>query len=274
MTTINRLSRSARIPAGTLLVLVCWICGIAQEGKQPPANNESQVGAVLWMQTSGERAALSYQAFSLARMMLDRDLRSRSRMRRAVIVDIDETIMDNSRNQAWLIKNNQAFNDQNWLAWVNRAEATAIPGAVEFLNYATSRGVRVFYITNRKVAEKEGTATNLRKLGFPRVNDETLLVRTDTKSSSKEPRRQSVSSKYRVVLLMGDNLNDFSDVFENAKTVAGRMTVTDQNKAKFGSRFIVLPNPMYGDWENAIYDYNFKLSEEEKAAKRRTALRD
>ena len=107
---------------------------------------------------------------------------------------------------------------------MNRSEATAIPGAVEFLNYATSRGVRVFYITNRKAAEKEGTAINLRKLGFPNVNDETLLVRTDTKSSSKEPRRQSVSAKYRVVLLMGDNLNDFSDVFENAKTISGRMT--------------------------------------------------
>ncbi|HEU5239651.1 MAG TPA: HAD family acid phosphatase, partial [Pyrinomonadaceae bacterium] len=156
----------------------------------------------------------------------------------------------------------------------NRSEASAIPGAVEFLTYANSRGVRVFYITNRKTAEKAGTAANLHKLGFPNVNDETLLVRTDQKSSSKEPRRQSVSAKYRVVLLMGDNLNDFSDVFENAKTVTGRISVTDQNKARFGTRFIVLPNPMYGDWENAIYDYNLKLSEEEKAAKRKALLRD
>jgi len=266
---MNPSHRAARLLTILLLLLSPSLLVTAQQ-----ADNESQIGAVLWMQTSGERAALSYQAFSLARMMLDRDLRTRSRMRRAVIVDIDETIMDNSRNQAWLIKNNQSFNDQNWLAWVNRAEGTAIPGAVEFLKYASSRGVRVFYITNRKAAEKEGTATNLRKLGFPNVNDETLLVRTDTKSSSKEPRRQSVSAKYRVVLLMGDNLNDFSDVFENAKTSAGRMTVTEQNKAKFGSRFIVLPNPMYGDWENAIYDYNFKLSEAEKAAKRKAALKE
>ncbi|HSQ23222.1 MAG TPA: 5'-nucleotidase, lipoprotein e(P4) family, partial [Pyrinomonadaceae bacterium] len=214
-------------------------------------------------------------AFTLARMVLDRDLRTaRSRMRRAVIVDIDETILDNSRNQAWLIKNHQSFTDQNWLAWVNRAEATAIPGAVEFLNYATRRGVRVFYITNRKSAEKEGTATNLRKLGFPNVNDQTLLVRTDTKSSSKELRRQLVRARYRVVLLMGDNLNDFSDVFDNARTVSARLSVTDQNKAKFGARFIVLPNPMYGDWENAIYDYNFKLSDAEKDAKRKALLKD
>jgi 5'-nucleotidase (lipoprotein e(P4) family) len=243
--------------------------------QQQPADNEYQTGAILWMQSSGERAALSYQAFSLARMTLDRDLRtSRSKMRRALIVDIDETVLDNSRYQAWLIKHRQNFSDPTWLDWVNRSEATAIPGAVEFLNYANSRGVRVFYITNRKLAEKEGTAINLRKLGFPNVNDETLLVRTDSKSSSKEPRRLSVSSKYRVVLLMGDNLNDFSDVFENAKTVSARMSMTDQNKAKFGARFIVLPNPMYGDWENAIYDYNFKLSEAEKDSKRKSLLKD
>ncbi len=255
------------------LVLVGVLCAL-DVAAQTPADNEYQAGAVLWMQTSGERAALSYQAFTLGRMMLDRDLAgNRSRKRRAVIVDIDETIMDNSRYQAWLLKNRQNYGDQTWGEWVNRAEATAIPGALEFLNYANSKDVRVFYITNRKVAEKEGTATNLRKLGFPNVNDETLLVRTDTKSSSKEPRRQSVSARYRVVLLMGDNLNDFADVFENAKTVTARMTVTDQNKARFGKNFIVLPNPMYGDWESAINEYQ-RLNEEEKAAKRKAALKD
>ena len=267
---MNQSPRTVSLLATGLLLLSSALTAVAQQ-----ADSEYQTGAVLWMQTSGERAALSFQAFKLARMMLDRDLRTaRSRMRRALIVDIDETIMDNSRYQASLITKHQSFDDQTWLAWVNRAEATAIPGAVEFLTYANSRGVRVFYITNRKAAEKEGTATNLRKLGFPRVNDETLLVRTDTKSSSKELRRQSVSARYRVVLLMGDNLNDFSDVFENAKTVTARLAVTDQNRTKFGARFIVLPNPMYGDWENAIYDYNFKLSEEEKAAKRKAMLKD
>lgn len=265
----------ARLKPGvvTLVVLLLVSLSVAAQ-TATPADNEYQIGGVLWMQLSGERAALSYQAFALGRMVLDRDLRTnRGKKRRAVIVDADETIIDNSRYQAGLIKNRQGFNDQTWLEWINRAEATAIPGAVEFLKYANSRGVRVFYITNRKAAEKEGTATNLRKLGFPNVNDETLLVRTDTKSSSKEPRRQSVSARFRVVLLMGDNLNDFSDVFENAKTVTARMTVTDQNKTRFGSTFIVLPNPMYGDWESAIYEHQ-RLSEEEKAAKRKAMLKD
>jgi 5'-nucleotidase (lipoprotein e(P4) family) len=267
---------SNRFRAHILTAAIFWLVYSFNVAAQTntPADNEYQTGAVLWMQSSGERAALSYQAFTLGRMMLDRDLRTNhGKKRRAVVVDVDETIIDNSRYQAGLIKNRQNFNDQTWLEWINRAQATAIPGAVDFLKYASSRGVRVFYITNRKAAEKEGTAANLQKLGFPNVNDETLLVRTDTQSSSKEPRRQSVSAKYRVVLLMGDNLNDFSDAFENAKTVNARMSVTDQNRARFGSTFIVLPNPMYGDWESAIYEYK-RLTEEEKAARRKAQLKD
>ena len=243
---------------------------LAQQG-----DNEYQVGAILWTQSSGERAALAYQAFRLARMTLDRDLRMnpRGRVKRAVIVDVDETIIDNSRFQAMLVQTGQAYNGKIWTDWVNRAEATAVPGAVEFLRYATSRGVRVFYITNRKDIEKEGTAKNLKQLGFPNVNDETLLIRTDPNSSSKEPRRQAVGAKYHVVLLMGDNLNDFSEVFENSKTVASRLSAVEHNKNQFGARFIVLPNPMYGDWENAIYGYNNKLTEAEQNAKRKSALK-
>jgi 5'-nucleotidase (lipoprotein e(P4) family) len=223
---------------------------------------------------SGEKRALAYQAFALARMVLDRDLRTRSRMKRAVIVDVDETILDNSRHEAWQIKNNRAYNSADWTAWCNRAEAEAVPGAVEFLRYANSRGVRVFYITNRKTVEKDGTARNLKQLGFPEVNDETLLVRTDSQSSSKEPRRQSVAAKYRIVLLMGDDLNDFSDVFEKSKTAAARMAAADQNRAQFGARFIMLPNPMYGHWEDVLPSSESNLSEAQKAERRRGLLKD
>jgi 5'-nucleotidase (lipoprotein e(P4) family) len=258
---------------GMLLIITCSLAASAQA--QQKADNEYQVGAILWTQTSGEKAALSYQAFALARMTLDRDLRMnrRSRMKRAVVVDIDETVLDNSRYQAMLVQTRQNYGSKTWTEWCNRAEASALPGAVEFLRYANSQGVRVFYITNRKEIEKEGTATNLRKLGFPDVNDETLLVRTDKDGLSKEPRRQAVRAKYRIVLLMGDNLNDFANVFETSKTLESRMDAVERNKAQFGMRFIVLPNPMYGDWENAIYDYNTKLTVEEKAEKRRKALK-
>nr|MBA3806230.1 5'-nucleotidase, lipoprotein e(P4) family [Acidobacteriota bacterium] len=118
----------------------------------------------------------------------------------------------------------------------------------------------------------EGTRANLKKLGFPGVTDETLIVRTDADASSKEPRRKLIAQRYRIVLLLGDNLNDFSEAFEKT-TVAGRISAADQSKALFGTRFIMLPNPMYGDWENSVYEYNFKLTDAQKAERRRSLLK-
>ena len=260
---------------GLAVSLLTWSPSAIAQSAQPPAENTYIEGAVLWQRSSGERRALSYQAFALARMMLDRDLRVNrgNRRPRAVVVDLDETILDNIRFQEMLVKNHVNFDQNDWTEWVNRAEAIAVPGAVEFLRYAASRGVRVFYITNRNDIQKPGTATNLKKLGFPNVNDQTLLVQTDPKNSSKEPRRQNVGAKYRIVLLMGDDLNDFAKVFEDSKTVASRIAAADRFKDQFGKRFIVLPNAMYGNWESAIYGYNFKLTEAEKIEKRRSVLK-
>lgn len=247
-----------------------------QSGAAQPAqgaDNEYLVGATLWTQSSGEWRALAYQAYNFARILLDQDLRvnRKRRMRRAVIVDVDETVLDNSRYQASLVREHKSY-PQDWTAWINRSEAAAVPGAIEFLNYAHRRGVRVFYVTNRKAIEKEGTRVNLLKLGFPDVSDETLIVRTDADVSSKEPRRRRIAQKFRIVLLIGDNLNDFAEALEKT-TIAGRIAATDQSKALFGTRFIMLPNPMYGDWENSVYDYNFKLTDAEKAARRRSLLK-
>lgn len=251
---------------------------LGQEAARAPApgpDNEYLVGSTLWSQTSGEARALSYQAYNLAHLLLDQDLRQNRRRRqrpRAVIVDVDDTVLDNSPYQATIIRNRQSY-PLGWTEWINRAQAEALPGAVDFLKYAASRGVRVFYVTNRKPEEKAGTAQNLKKLGFPNVTDETLLVRPASGSTNKEERRRNIANRFRVVLLIGDNLNDFAELFENAKTVTARQAAADHMRAEFGTRFIMLPNPMYGDWESAVYDYNFKLSDAEKAAKRRSLLR-
>jgi 5'-nucleotidase (lipoprotein e(P4) family) len=273
MTLIDYRKRPLQI-LGLFLLALTWSSAFAQGANPPPADNGYIEGAVLWQQSSGERRALSYQAFALARMVLDRDLKRNRRLRkpRAVIVDLDETILDNGLNEGMQVRNHVNFNQKDWSAWINRAEATAVPGSVEFLNYAASRGVTVFYITNRNESQKQGTATNLKKLGFPNVNDQTLLIQTDLSNSTKEARRQSVGAKYRIVLLMGDDLNDFAKVFEDSKTVESRIAASDRFKNEFGKRFIVLPNAMYGNWESAIYG-NSGLSEEEKAAKRKSALK-
>ena len=248
----------------------------AAMGRQEGADNEYQVGAILWTQTSAEYRALAYQAFSLAKLRLDQGLVGRARARSAkppaVIVDVDETVLDNSRYQAELVLRRVAYSGESWKAWCDRAEAGAVPGAVDFLNYAFRRGVRVFYITNRRQPEKAGTVENLKKLGFPGVSEETVIIREQGASASKESRRQQVASRYRIALLVGDNLNDFNDDFAG-KSVDDRKAQVDRERAEFGTRFIVIPNPMYGDWENAINGNQSNLTEAERQAKRRAAMR-
>ena len=257
-----------------LLLPVQCFAQTAAMGRQEGADNEYQVAAILWTQTSAEYRALAYQAFSLAKLRLDQELRMRGRSPKpgAVIVDVDETVLDNSRYQAELVLRGVAYSAEAWRAWCNRAEAGTVPGAVDFLNYAFRRGVRVFYITNRRQTEKAGTIENLKKLGFPGVTEETVMIREQGTPASKETRRQKVASRNRIVLLIGDNLNDFNDDF-SGKSVADRNAQVDRERAEFGSRFIVIPNPMYGDWESAIHGNRSNLTEAERQSARRAALR-
>lgn len=237
----------------------------------PAADNEYQVGATLWTQTSAEFRALAYQSFNYARLLFDRDLKTnrKKKMKRAVVVDVDETVMDNSPFQVSAILKGKGFTSADFTEWCERRTAAAVPGALEFLKYAHAKGARVFYVTNRSPAERQCTADNLKQLGFPDVSDETLLLRETT--SSKEPRRQLIAQKHRIVLLIGDNLNDLAQVFEK-KSIADRSAAVDQMKDEFGSRFIVIANTMYGEWEGAVYEYK-NLSEADKAAKRRSTLK-
>lgn len=218
--------------------------------------------AVTWLQTSGEVRALSYQAFNMAKMRLDQQLRSRKKRGSkapAIVVDVDETVLDNSPYQVNLIRTKRSY-PVGWKEWVTSARARALPGSVEFLNYAANRGVTVFYITNRKKQYFSPTLKNLKDKGFP-VTKEFLLTRT--KSRSKKERREKVLRNYEILLLMGDNLGDFHDLFEE-KAKTERNLAVDEMKRKFGKKFIVLPNPMYGDWEGTLYQYNYRKSKKEK----------
>ena len=248
--------------------------------RQAGADNEYQTGAILWTQSSAEYRALAYQTFLLARLRLAQSLqtgngrsRNRTHQRTAVIVDADETVLDNSRFQAELVLRSLPYTAQAWRDWCQRAEAGAVPGAVDFLNYARDRGVSVFYITNRRPAEKAGTIANLQKLGFPNVSNETVMVRDDGAPPSKESRRQQVAVRYRIALLVGDNLNDFNDDF-SGKSMTERANQVDRERAEFGARYIVLPNPMYGDWESAVYENKSGLTDEQKRALRQQALKE
>ncbi len=207
-----------------------------------------QVGAYLWQQTSGEYRALTYQAYNLAKALIERDLENKHNKKRAVIFDIDETILDNSFGGAREIKAGLKWKESNFADWVKLRQAVAIPGALDFIKFLIENKIEVFYVSNRKVAMFEDTLANLEAQGFP-VKKSNLLLMGET--SSKEPRRQEVRKSHEVVLLLGDNLTDFPGGFEKMQ-MTERSALVDNMRAEFGSRLIVLPNPLYGDWERAL----------------------
>ena len=243
----------------------------------PPSSDaavqlEQQAGlAVNWMQESGEYHALAHHSCNAARTAFDAAKGPAGR-KKAVVVDLDETMMDNSAYAAWRIQTNTPFKPDDWTRWVNARQTAAIAGAVDFNNYVNSHGGKMFYVSNRKQdSELAGTLDDMKTLGFQGADEKSLLLKTG-KSSKSERFAQIEAQGYDIVLFIGDNLNDFGDEPYH-KTNAERRRFVEQNKNKFGTRFIMLPNPTYGDWEPGMAKDYYSLSPEARLEVRRKALR-
>ena len=226
--------------------------------------------AVLWMQNAGEYEALCYQAFNAAKQAVDEASESQTKPW-AVVVDLDETMLDNSPYAGWQVLNGKPYEPKTWIEWCQAVETTALPGAVDFANYVVAQGGALYYISNRQNETFEATLENLKLLGFPRVNTDTLLLRTET--SNKQARFKKVTDAgYRIAVILGDNLNDFPEIETYREGNTERRVIVSANQAAFGHRFIVFPNPSYGDWESGMIDGYFQLSAEEKLDLRREIL--
>lgn len=225
----------------------------------PQSENEGLLYSTLWMQTAAEYRACAYQAYNYATLILKQDMQKTYDKPRAIIVDVDETVIDNTVYEAWQIKDNIKYPDK-FDDWINSAEGQAIPGAKEFLNFAADSGYEIFYVSNRKLRHLEGTRKNLEKLGYPFADLEHMLFKD--KNSSKQPRRDEVMQKYELVLLMGDNLIDFSDLFAGS-TVEDRFEAVDKMREEFGNKFVILPNAMHGKWMKILLNHRYDLDENE-----------
>jgi 5'-nucleotidase (lipoprotein e(P4) family) len=218
------------------------------------------LAAILYHRHTAETKALQYQAFNVAKDALSKlKKQALGKKNLAVVLDIDETILDNSPYQVQINKKDEMY-PTGWNEWTGKGVAEPIPGAKEFIQYAKNENVEVILITNRTEEEKNGTVKNLHEKGFA-VDVDKILYKKD--SSSKEVRRLEVLKKYNVLLLIGDNLADF-DVLYDQRTYDNRNQATDQLAQSFGRKYIMLPNPMYGDWEGALYNWKFPKSSSEK----------
>jgi 5'-nucleotidase (lipoprotein e(P4) family) len=273
-------------PAALTLIVAlgCATPPVARQTLDPPASD--LLNAVLWMQRSVEFKASALTAFALARIRLDQALADPSwtgapreqtgayqSLPPAVILDVDETILDNSGYQAWMALKGTSFDPKTWNAYVNTVTSLAVPGALEFARYADAKGVKVFYVSNRTAEEEPATRRNLEKLGFPMGGgvDTMLMTRKQPDwESAKGPRRAFVAKSYRVLLNVGDNLGDFVDEYRG--TEAERLKVLEQHRDRWGREWIVIANPAYGSFESAPFGHDFKLSDGERRRLKRAVL--
>lgn len=234
------------------------------------------LNSTLWTQTSVEYGAVARQAYALAEVMLERALQDslwtasieQSEMGSAayrslppaVVLDVDETVLDNSAYQARLIRQNATYSSDSWQAWVRERKATPVPGAVAFTQAAEEMGVEVIYLTNRNHEVEAATRDNLRTFGFPLNPGEDVLLTENERpewNGSKAPRRRYLAKRYRMLLLVGDNFGDFAPGTESS--VGARARIGQTYERFWGTRWIMLPNPQYGSWEAALYEFNYGL---------------
>ena len=212
-------------------------------------NNSKKEHSLHWHKNSGEYVALCHQAFNIAKLKLDNAINKNYSKKLAVVIDIDETILNNTPYNEMLIDSSKTFNQKSWSKWVNKKIATPVPGSLKFLNYAELMGVELIYLSNSKIENYNPTMENLISAGFP-FDDKTIMLLRD-ENTEKTSRRNSLSD-YEIILMLGDNLSDFSSIFENKSNIERTKSV-DSLSNMFGDKFIIIPNLIYGDW-----DFDFK----------------
>lgn len=253
-----------------------------------PTGAHDNLNAVAWVQTSVEYRAITTQTFRAAADHLDVALKEKNwdalvpdergnaatGLKPAVVMDVDETVLDNSPYQARLIRDGKEYDEISWDQWVAEKKAKPLPGVVDFARAAAEKGVTVLYISNRAVHLKEATLANLREAGLPVADDSvflglgTVLEGCEQNGSEKNCRRRLAGQKYRVLMQFGDQIGDFVQV--EANTREGRQALFDEYDDWFGERWWMLPNPTYGSWEPALFNNAW----DQPAAARTQAKRD
>ena len=239
----------------------------------------------LWQTTSAEYLVLARSIYASAQARLDSALADTRRnalptqkdnyrdLPPAIIMDIDETVIDTGAFQSQMAGNGARFSSRPWREWQERNQPGAVPGAVEFIAAAQARGVTVFFITNRDHPTEETTRRNLAAIGvaLPKEVD-TVLCRGERADwgSNKESRRQFIAQSYRVLMLFGDDLSDFISDYRVAADLRVKAALKHR---EWGTKWFMLPNPMYGSWENSLYDFRADLSPDEVSRQKFDKLR-
>ena len=201
---------------------------------------------VRWVRESNEYKSLCYQIYSNATTNLNRQvgvnpysLNNKDLSTYAIVMDLDETVLDNSQYQVELLDKNESFNMTSWAKWVNREEAKLVPGAKEYIDVVRSYGIQLIFISNRMDERLNATINNMKILDIYSESDIFLLRKN--KKDKKTVRRNEIYNStgrmanynaYTVIQYLGDAMGDFPSY----------------NSKQFSVDQYIFPNPMYGKW--------------------------
>jgi acid phosphatase len=254
-----------------LSLLLVLLAGCATPASAPTHRGTTQ--AVLWVQSSAEYPIAVREAYMLATLRLEQALTGSPRFP-AIVMDLDETILDNSVFEARQIASDTNATAEEWNEWLSGTEARAMPGAIEFLEFARRRGVFVYFVTNRHERFRASTLATLAKLGVQADEQHgmSLLMFGERTGwvGEKGSRRAFVAERHSLLLVVGNDLNDFVD--SGGLTPVQRRELAQQNADKFGKEWILIPSPIWGTWMDAIYDYREDLNASERRAHELKAL--
>ena len=266
---------------------ICTIALLAlATGACSNAQNDGLNGT-LWLQSSVEFKANALGTYRLGAMMLDAALEDKTwtavpaeqrgdfaAKPPAVILDVDETVLDNSLYQAWVVWANGRYSSKTWGPFVDAALSKPVPGSLAFIKTAAAKGVKIFYVTNRSAPTEAATRKNLVKFGYPvDTSEDTVLTKGEKKawkSSKKSPRRAHVAAKHRVIMVFGDNFGDFVDGYKG--DMAARQALYEKHADMWGRKWFMLANPTYGSWESAAFGHDWRKPGPERRQMKRDAL--
>ena len=256
----------------------------------PDMAADDNLNAVLWVQRSAEYRAVTQTIYRAAADKLDVALQEKNwdalvpgergnaatGLPPAVVMDVDETVLDNSPYQARLVRDGKEFDDLTWDAWVAEKKAKPLPGVVDFARAASAKGVTILYLSNRAEHLQAATLENLKAAGLP-VKDDSVFLGLGTfvkdceqHGSEKNCRRKLAGQQYRVLMQFGDQLGDFVQIVAN--TPDGRAQLHAEYRDWFGERWWMLPNPTYGSWEPAMFNNAWDQPRAARRAAKRAAL--
>ena len=242
--------------------------------------------AVLYAQSSAEYEANNLQTFAGAKLALEKALVNKnwtaaieqkedfSEKPPAVILDIDETVLNNIPFQARAIIKGESY-PNGWVEWMLEEASTSVAGVSKFLKYADSKGIKIFYVTNRIAIAEEATRNNLKKLGLPFDTDRDVLLMKNENgwTSDKVSRRELIAQDYRILLLIGDQLGDFISLDEATTGMDSRKEIAAKYEEMWGKKWFMITNPIYGRWEASIYNNEYPDTESELMQMRLKALK-